>query len=389
MSANYLKKSVSCLLFLPFLLGVSCTPGFSRIDVQREPYPVFDPVKVPDKANQMLLGLAFPPLGLDVVPALNKSLLDFTVQEMKTLKIHDLRMAEDWANIEPRPNIFEWGPLEQHLKQLAQNDLQVFLTISAHGPDWRCQQNSKESCVYTDLNAFAAFLRTLLQKYGTQIQRIQFGNEVLNPDYYPGTIQEFLIAWRIFAETVREESPDLELVLPGFSTESLRRFAYCEDLAEIRVYHDSRYSNPQDRSKFCAQDWVIEGNRALQALLNEANFDTVDLHLYDDAEYWPTIYDSIQKRISGKNIVVSEFGGPNESYEDYSEAYQAERLKIYLETLRYLPALTAAYYAKLVPSDSSSLAHRNSTLYQDSLPPRKKASYDVFQTFIAKHLLAS
>lgn len=376
----HFKSSKICLGLSGLVLLAACNKGLSRLEVQQDPYPAYSDMTDAAPANSPLeLGLAFPPLGLDEVPALKQSLLDFSVAQMQDLHLSSLRMSEDWAEREPRPNSYDWPPLEQRLEALTKAQVSVMLTIQSNGPSWRCNTQYEQGCTFSDLNAFSAYVQTLLKRNGERLQRLQFGNEPLSLKNYPGSAAEYLLAWQSFAESVRKINPDLELVLGGFSAQSLDRLAFCHEKQAMRIYTAKRYYTPDNREEFCQQDTVIGQTQDLVRLLQEADYDTVDLHLYDNAEYWPLIYNSIRKLAPGKRILVSEFGGPNPNYEDQSEAYQAQRLKVYLETLRQLPGLEAAYYSQLVPTAEGNSEHPNSTLYYDALPPRPKAAYETFK----------
>ena len=74
---------------------------------------------------------------------------------------------------------------------------------------------------------------------------------------------------------------------------------------------------------------------------------------------------------------MTEFGGPNPDVEPDNPAYQAQRLALYLETLRSLP-VARAYYFKLMDDPSS--YHDKSGLY--SIIRRPKPALEVFRNAV-------
>ena len=108
----------------------------------------------------------------------------------------------------------------------------------------------------------------------------------------------------------------------------------------------------------------------VQYVFNNAKYDELDIHLYDDPQNWQDYIDLLPK---GKNILVSEFGGPSSLFEATNEDYQAKRISVYLSAIEALP-IKEAYYFKLL--DSSYSYHKHSGLFSENF--KKKKSYYVF-----------
>lgn len=350
-------------------------------------YPVLQASPFTDEVNPSLTwGMAFPPLETEIPRGFDRRPLDFTLETMKDLKLQHLRFTEDWKQRETSVNGFDWTSLDARMEAL--KGFKVMLTIQSNGPEWRCSQSVERGCVIEDLNAFESYLGQLLQRYPEAIERIQFGNEMLNPTFFPGQPSAYLLAQQRFAQVVRRLRPELPLVLGGFSAGALRRFAFCEGQQDLVLYENGRKVEPGARDSFCLRREVQDENFGLQQILQNADYDQVDLHLYDDPEYWPLMYQSVQEELERiaehkdrevPAVIVSEFGGPALPLEPDDEAYQARRLGDYMDTLQRLPGLQAAYFFKLFPDSIANTPHRSSTLFRVGLPPQRKAAYEVFR----------
>lgn len=123
-----------------------------------------------------------------------------------------------------------------------------------------------------------------------------------------------------------------------------------------------------DKNKIVYDGQGIKQN--IEYVLQHANYDILDIHLYDDPENWPSYVSVLPK---DKPILVSEFGGPNSEFENTSSSYQAKRMPDYIDAIEQLPIIEA-YYFKLVESDES--YHQDSGLFYKNL--RVKPARNVF-----------
>ncbi|MHA1212172.1 MAG: hypothetical protein ACTSSH_06905, partial [Candidatus Heimdallarchaeota archaeon] len=59
---------------------------------------------------------------------------------------------------------------------------------------------------------------------------------------------------------------------------------------------------------FLASEEVQAGMQRVTNVLVNASYDELDLHLYDDYEFWPIYVTMMKDLIPGKPLIVSEFG---------------------------------------------------------------------------------
>ncbi len=343
---------------------------------------------------QTEFGLSFPPVGLEVLPGILPELqqrpVDVTVSALQDLSLKRVRFAENWR-LRQKKDAFHWQPLRERFNILhtAENPADVFLTVQTDGPPAACGQRNKRSCVYTNLEAFDTYINQLLGQDLPGLRYLQFGNEMLSPDFFVGTPEDYLKAQLRFARIAREQRPDVPVVLGGFSAGTLRRYAACVGKAPISFYHRNTLISPEEHAAFCQKTWVQRENLGVQTLLKKADYDVVDLHMYDDPESWSALLESIQATVRTLQrpghgeirYVVSEFGGPHLPREPDDENYQAAQLEKYLIALKALP-VEGAYFFKLVPDGLRESPHYRSSLYKDyqeGLPLVKKPAYDVFK----------
>lgn len=314
--------------------------------------------------TDILAGMSFPPFA-------DSTQMDFTVRELKALAIDRIRIAVDWRNREPAEGTFYWDPMDVRMTAAQENNISVFLTIASVCPDWACLASGNENANLFDEDAFKTFVETLLTRY-PNIDKIQFGNEwETGSDGTAYTdnssIKKFVLYTNIVYDTVQSLSPDTQVVLGGLT----RTFPMVEYFVEKGNYPDF---SGIDLAFFMTEDLLkaridkikteydekkIEQN--IDYVFENARYDMIDIHLYDDSENWPEYLSVLPL---DKPIVVSEFGGPNSEFENTSPYYQAERMDDYIDAIETLP-VTEAYYFKLVESDES--YHQDSGLFYSSL----------------------
>lgn len=317
------------------------------------------------------LGLSFPPVADDEQRTFTAPILD-------ELGVKNIRIGEDWSLREPTKGNYNWGPLDKRMAWITENDLKIFLTIQSTGAEWACQSPMNErSCVYQDLEAFSTYLTQLLTRYPNQISWIQFGNEWQSEFWFAGNAEQYTMAQNTLYQTVKSIDPSIHVVLGGFTTISLRFLAACGG-NEIEFTNDEGEQFDQTNlPDLCASEEFREVLDRITYVLDNANYDQVDLHLYDDPEQWG-IYLNHFNTLSEAPIIVTEFGGPNLNLEPKNDQYQAERLEAYIRTLDSLE-IQEAFYFKLVEGTNNP-AHANSGLMKKrSL--KRKPSFDLFKAF--------
>ena len=325
----------------------------------------------PAPAAGPVWGIPFPPVSTAEQRA-------FTAPVLQELGMKHIRFAEEWAFREPQQGQFNWSPLDKRLAWAEAEELQVLLTVQANAPDWACTgaQNEK-SCVF-DTAAFSVYINALLQRYANRLHKIQFGNEWQTSFWYAGTAADFIAANNILYEAVAAHSPATKVVLGGFTTISARFLTACATADfPFSFYNDEGdLFDKQNLPQLCQTAEFAAANERIEQVMQQAQYDELDLHLYDDAEQWP-LYVQHMRSLSSKPIIVTEFGGPNINFEPATEAYQAERTQVYLATLADLP-IEEAYYFRLVEG-SENPAHATTGLFDTDL--EKKENLEVLKGF--------
>jgi len=174
--------------------------------------------------------------------------------------------------------------------------------------------------------------------------------------------------------------PKADIVLGSLATGVTHILPYCKNLMtyEETLTPEIISLGQKETKKQCQKIETIEIKEKIDRIFSKTKYDYYDIHLYSWVKIWPNIIKSF-KKIYGDNLIVSEFGGPNLFFEEYSDEYQAQRLKQYLTTLDE-SNIKEAYYFKLFQSDSANPEHRESGLFkvQDKKIIQKPA-YSVFK----------
>ena len=312
-------------------------------------------------------------IGLSFPPVTQYPEMEFTLPHLERLNVNKVKYSENWKFREPLQGSFSWGPLDKRLAYISDNNLSLMLTILTDGPDWACSDVANtNNCVFESEDNFRTYISTLLQRYANQISQIQFGSEWDNIDIYPGTSEDYVRFFNIFHDEVKKHSPDTEVVLGGISKlypigvlANMGASLTFDQLAIIDLVAVNEYVSGLASRK----DTVIP---RVEYVLENATYDAVDLYMYDDFENWGKYTYALQQKTT-RPIIVSEFGGPHPEFESDTDAYQAEMLFQYLETIKSLP-IKDAYYFKLV--DNYSSFHEKSGLINIML--EEKPSYEVF-----------
>lgn len=322
--------------------------------------------------TNLSLGISFPPIA-------NSTERTFTKMHLDTLGVQKIRIAEDWTLREPTQGNFNWTPLDDRINWAYNNNYEILLTIQSRGPSWACSpiQNS-QSCVFNNNNDFKIYVDSLLQRYTGKIAKIQFGNEWQSDYWYAGNAGDFIAANNVLYNSVQMYSPSTKVVLGGFSTISLRFLAGCKGFVSSFYDDDGTYYSSSYLSTNCPLPAIQNVINRIDSVLQLAQYNMLDIHLYDDVEQWDEYYINFKDTIT-KPIIVSEFGGPNMNYETYTNSYQANRLYQYIKKLDSLQ-IQEAYFFKLVEGTSNP-AHSTSGLISDTSLVEKPAYY-LFKSFI-------
>jgi len=331
-------------------------------------------ISVIDPTIDINLGISFPPVA-------DEEQRLFTAPLLNELNVEIIRIGEDWSFREPTEGNFNWAPLDARINWAESNDINILLTIQSNGPEWACNpEQNANSCVFNDNQKFKNYIEQMLQRYPNRISKIQFGNEWQSDFWYIGSEQDFVIANNVVYNAIQQFSPQTKFVLGGFTTISLRFLAGCNGMIDEfyddegtlfdRAFLDTNCGSSEFQSVLNRIDYVLQN----------ALYDEVDMHLYDDAENWKIYFDNFKTMVD-KPIIVSEFGGPNVNLESTAETYQSERLEFYVRTLDSLQ-IDEAYFFKLVEG-SNNPAHSESGLVNNP-ELTKKLNYQKFKELNSK-----
>lgn len=321
------------------------------------------------------VGMSFPPYS-------NSGQIDFTITELKKLAINRIRIAIDWRNREPEQGSFYWDPMDLRMNTALENNISIFLTIGSLCPNWaRLSYGSDGACIM-DENALQTFIEEILVRYD-YIDKIQFGNEWESGTAEGGTaytdrnsIEKFVIYNNILYDAVQKLCPDTKVVLGGLTriypiVEYFVQNGSYPSFTGIKLANGATIKHLEskiDKIKIVYDSKEIKQN--IEYVFEHANYDILDIHLYDDPANW---LEYLTVLPDNKPILVSEFGGPNSEFENTSPSYQAERMQYYIDSIEQLPIIEA-YYFKLVESDTS--YHKDSGLFYNNL--RMKPARNVF-----------
>ena len=299
------------------------------------------------------LGISFPPVA-------DEEQRMFTAPLLNELNVKSIRIGENWKFREPTEGNFNWSSLDERINWAENNGIEVLLTVQSNGPDWACSsQQNDNSCVFLDNQKFKNYIELLLQRYPNKITKIQFGNEWQSDFWYIGTEEEFVAANNIVYNAIQQYSPQTKFVLGGFTTISLRFLAGCNGQIDEFYDDEGNLYNREFLDNNCNSQEIQSVVNRINYVLQNAMYNEVDIHLYDDAENWKIYFNNFKTMVD-KPIIVTEFGGPNVNIEPISETYQSERLEYYIRTIDSL-AVEEAYFFKLVEGTNNP-AHSESGL---------------------------
>lgn len=285
------------------------------------------------------------PVGLYFPPIASPADMHLALQHSKTLGVKSVRFSENWKLREPTQNVWNWAGLDYRIDSLHNAGISIFLTVESDGPAWRCGIKNPRSCVYNDLRVFSAYVDTLVRRYKGRISYMQFGNESFSSYWYAGASSEFVTSANAFYLAVKAADPGVTVVLSGMQSSAIHDLAVCQ-------YGRSIPSRNSQGELVSAASWCADSTN--KAMLQRIGFifactwyDMVDVHLYDNMEYWKEYLDVVRYRFPGRILMATEMGTPNKRYEPQDDAYHAARVGLLLSILPSLK-LYEAFYFKMV-----------------------------------------
>jgi hypothetical protein len=319
------------------------------------------------------LGISYPPMGGGDEKIFTKDAFD-------ELNVKSFRMDEHWELREPEQDNFNWSPLDTRLDFVDYYGYHIVMTITPKGPDWANDPDwtNEYSALFLDDNDFIDYIENLLQRYPNRIDMIQFGNEWNTEYWYIGTKEDFVKYHNIVYDAVQSYSPETRVVLGGLSIGGLIGLAIFDGYLTSFYDTDGNYYDEDDIRDILDDPAMDAFMERVNYVLENAHYDIMDIHLYDDVENWDKYYQSVDERVDTP-IIVTEFSGPNSIYEGYTEEFQAERLNQYIKTIDDL-GIHLALFFKLVESGSAHPAHTHCGLF-DGTDLSKKEAFYVFKKF--------
>jgi len=308
---------------------------------------------------------------------------DFTVERLNTLSIDRIRIGQAWELREPARDEFNWEPLDARIDRFRDEGIDLFITLEMKNmPAWLEGLTADEREV-----EFREYVAAFLQRYGADVEFIQFGNE-WNWEidaYLHGDDGEFTnLANLLYSEVMQlPASARPTVVLGSVAIGGLRGLAFA--LTELEnVFFDGvpLYGEEELAAADQAEPEALERYRNI---VGAVNFEAVDLHIYDDYWNWDIYRNSFETLLSqaGKDmadyrVLASEFGGPHPDLESLDEGYKADRLVAYVQTLDEI-GFEIAYYFKLVEEEGADIAHPNSFLIDTDL--KRMPAFEVMRRF--------
>jgi len=320
--------------------------------------------------------LSYSDLWMSFPPVRDIEQRTFSKKHLDTLWVEKIRFGEDWTFREEVKWEYKWKPLDERIQWLKDNNYELLLTVQSKGPDWACSELVNEKwCVFKDNSDFKRYTDTLAQRYSNMIEKIQFWNEWQIKWWYPGEAEEFVESHNALYESFKKYSPNTDVVLWGFTTTSLRFLAWCNNKIDSFHAEEGELLEKKDIYNLCKSEEVKESLNRIDYVMNNAKFDIVDLHLYDDSENWKIYVENIKAQYNIKDIIVSEFWGPNMNIVDYSDELQSKEFIKYIEVLDAM-RIPEIYYYSLVEWNGNPI-HKKSGVITESL--KTKSSYWVFK----------
>lgn len=329
--------------------------------------------------------------------------LEFTISAWKDLGIRRTRLFVRWTENEPKKGEFQWTYLDRRFAAIRDNGMLPFITLNADGPDWACVDGTRTGhdpetyCRYRNDDDFRVFARAFLERYGGAIHFVQLGNEI---DWsFKGTPEAYLTLSNILFEEARRAAPGVLVGLGSVTTEVSTLVGLAEgtvgagdDFVDWRI--DSAGATFDCKGKRIKKASIdVSGIGAMaDRVLRDAEYDAVDIHLYQDHANWPKYVEAWRAKLAragrSAHIVSTEFGGPSHKCEDdTNEELHARRVAEYMNAIRGA-GIDEALYFTLVENDASFVGHPRSALFRAGgmLPgaaPERKPGYGVFKACLA------
>lgn len=133
----------------------------------------------------------------------------------------------EWCQVEPRPGERNWSLVDQAVQQSRQAGFTQFLKIRV-GSCWltggrvgqlRGAKQKSVSAMPTDLNAYQAFVRAVVQRYSPMgVHEYAIENEVNGASFWSGSVADYVKLVKLGAQAVHSADPSAKVADAGISS---------------------------------------------------------------------------------------------------------------------------------------------------------------------------
>jgi len=319
--------------------------------------------------------------------------ITFTSSKLEDLEVHKIRIWENWIFREPSQNIEKWDSLDTRIGKIEENNLKVIITLKPTGitdgqVNWYCNplKANENSCVFESQyeDDFRDYISNLTKRYSGKISKISFSNEWDSTYQFVGSAQDYVKYANWVYDITKNNSPATEVVLGPTTKWPYVIIAGCElGTIDQIILDDGTIVTREQLPQYCPNQVLIDKVARTRYVLQNAKYDMIDIHIYDDPENWDE-YISAARTLTDKPIIVSEFGGPDledPRFDAYNETIQALELKKYLDKLIELE-IPEAYFFTLIQREGPGINHPESGLMKlVNGYPEEKPTYNVFKEY--------
>ncbi|MBU1202770.1 glycoside hydrolase family 5 protein [Patescibacteria group bacterium] len=346
----------------------------------------------PDVPNNPIDGRDI--FGLNTSMPSREALL-YSLSKMDDLNIDKTRIWDNWILREPSQGQYDWSGLDLRINEIYNSGKEFILTIKPVGVKdgksaWYCDQKqaNKDSCIF-DIqyeDDFALYIEAIAKRYTGKIAKIQFQNEWDSDYHFVGTGQDYVKYANILYEAVKKHSPETEVSLGSITKYPLLYLAGCQlGLLDTFYYKTGQLVSSSQRQAWCDNPDTIAMYERVAYVFKNARYDMVDVHFYDDPQYWDEYMEALGT-LNTRNlpVIITEFGGPNADdtrIDAYDENVQASELQRYLDKIYELPVVEA-YYFRLIEGEGEGINHPLTglmKLIEGNSTPVAKQTYEVFK----------
>lgn len=341
-----------------------------------------------------------PELGISFAGLADEASRAVAARHLPLLGVGITRLEADWGFREPEEGVYHWGPMDVRMDFLEGLGIRAVVTFPSNAPGWLrerldASRLNERSAALDDAGraAFAAYVRAFLERYLERtpgvVGWVQFGNEWGSRYNYVGSGADFVRSQNAFYEAVKAVDPDLTVVLGGLSVGWLAGLAaydgtvawYWDADGSVRTGDDVRALLAAEEARFASGAADETPLSRLATVLDGAQYDWVDAHLYDQWADFPAYVEALRSRLPKAfegSIVVTEFGGPHPVVERHlSDAEHAQMLERYVQVIDMLDVAFALHF-RLVRSPDA-LHDRSGLMREGHFGPVAVPAYDVFR----------